>query len=158
MKFASLILPVVLAGALSAQTTAPAKAEEHHPQARNSQMMMQRLTKDLNLTADQQTKAKNIFDQSWAQRKAISPKLREERGAILNAIKSDNPREIDRLIQENSHLNAQAAEIHAKAMAKFYAMLNPDQKVKMDQRLNAFMHPMEHHAMHSTAGQTAGSR
>jgi protein CpxP len=151
MKFTPLILPVLLAAAMSAQTTAPANTPEHH---RNPQMMMQKLTSDLNLTADQQAKARAIFDQSRQQRKALAPKLREERGAVLNAIKTDNTRQIDRVIQENSQINAQAREIHAKAMAKFYAMLTPDQKAKMDQKMShsmgGSMGPRHH------AGQSAG--
>ena len=145
MKF-GLFLPAILAaGMLAAQSTPPAKTQthEHHQPG----VMMQRLTADLNLTAQQQAKAKTIFDQSWQQRKALAPKLKEERGAILNAIESDNVPQIDKLIQANTQLNAQAAEIHAKAMAQFYALLNPAQKVKMNQRLQHFMHPMgaEHH-------------
>lgn len=150
MKFTPLILPVLLAAAMSAQTTAPAKPQHQ----RNPQMMMQKLTSDLNLTADQQAKAQAIFDQSRQQRKALAPKLREERGAVLNAIKTDNTRQIDRVIQENSQVNAQAREIHAKAMAKFYAMLTPDQKAKMDQKMShsmgGSMGPRHH------AGQSAG--
>ena len=153
MKIEALILPVILAGAMSAQTaTPPANTQTHQ---RNHPQMMQKLTADLNLTADQQAKAKQIFDQSRQQRKALAPKLKEERGAVLQAIKTDNTAQIDRLIQQNSQVNAQAAEIHAKAMAKFYAILNPDQKAKMDQKMAHFMHPMG--PRHRAAGQ-ANSR
>jgi Spy/CpxP family protein refolding chaperone len=140
---------------LAAQSTAPANTapQEHHRQPQ----MMQKLTSDLNLSPDQQAKAKQIFDQSWQQRKALMPKLREERGAILNAIKTDNTGQIDRLIQANSQVNAQAAEIHAKAMAQFYAILNPAQKAKMDQKMAHFMHPMGPQHARSTQ-PSAGSR
>lgn len=145
MKFGPLILPVLLAGVMSAQTTPPAKAQEHQ---HNPQMMMQKLTADLNLTPDQQAKAKAIFDKSREQRTALAPKLREERGAVLNAIKTDNTAQIDRVIEENSQINAKAREIHAKAMARFYAILTPEQKAKMDQKMEHFMNPTgaAHHA------------
>ncbi|HUA83587.1 MAG TPA: Spy/CpxP family protein refolding chaperone [Bryobacteraceae bacterium] len=158
MKF-GLFLPAVLAAGMAvAQTTPPANTQANTPAKTETQtehrrpMMMRRLTADLNLTPQQQTEAKKIFDSSWQQRKALTPKLREERGAVLNAIKTDNVGEIDHLIQANSQLNAQAAEIHAKAMAQFYAMLNPAQKAKMDQKMAHFMHPMapEHHAPAAT--------
>ena len=157
MKFRTLFLPALLgAGILAAQTTPPANTPEHAHHSRAQ--MMQKLTSDLNLTADQQAQAKQIFEQSWQQRKALAPKLSEERGAVLNAIKTDNIAGIDQLIQANSRLNAQAAAIHAKAMAQFYAILNPQQKAKMDQKLAHFMHPMagEHHAR--TGEQPSGSR
>lgn len=160
MKF-GLFLPAVLAAGMAvAQTTPPVNTQTDTP-AKTDQtehrrpMMMRRLTADLNLTPQQQAKAKQIFDQSWQQRKPLTPKLREERGAVLNAIKTDNIGQIDHLIQANSQLNAQAAEIHAKAMARFYAMLNPSQKAKMDQKMAHFMHPMapEHHAPASTSSR-----
>jgi Spy/CpxP family protein refolding chaperone len=141
MKLESLFLPFFVAGMLSAQTPPPAQ----HPMAAhhqaNGQARLQKLTTDLNLTPDQQTQAKAIFQKSWEQAKALRPKLREERVAVLNAVRSDNEREIDRLIARSSQFNAQEREIHAKAMAKFYSILTPDQKTKMDQKLNAFMRP-----------------
>jgi len=160
MKFRTLFLPAVLGvGMLAAQTAPPAKTNtQEHAKQSGRQMMIEKLTSDLNLTPDQQAKAKQIFDQSWQQRKAIAPKLREERGAVLHAIKSNDVAQIDRLIQANSQLNAQAAEIHAKAMAQFYQILNPEQKTKMDQKLARFMNPMAgaHHHAHAT--EPGGSR
>jgi len=161
MKFRTLFLPAVLGvGMLAAQTTTPPArtAPPEHSQRGGRQMMLQKLTSDLNLTPDQQAKAKQIFDQSWQQRKAIAPKLKEERGAILAAIKSDNVTQIDRLIQQNSQLNAQAAEIHAKAMAQFYAILNPQQKAKMDQKLAHFLNPMARARHAGQSQQTSRSR
>jgi Spy/CpxP family protein refolding chaperone len=154
MKFGPLILPVILAGVMSAQTAPPAQAQGQHNHSQNNrpQKMMQKLTADLNLTADQQAKAKQIFHQSWEQRKALTPKLTEERSAVVNAIKTDNPAQIDRVIQQNEQVNAQAAEIHAKAMAKFYAILTPDQKAKMDQKMDHRMHRMEHAGQASSRG------
>lgn len=157
MKF-GLFLPAILAaGLVGAQTTAPVNTQAQNEKTQTQTehrrpMMMQKLTADLNLTPQQQAKAKQIFDRSWQERKAIAPKLREERGAVLNAIKTDNVQAIDHLIQANTQLNAQAAEIHAKAMAQFYATLNPAQKTKMDQKMAHFMHPMgpEHHAAAAT--------
>ena len=95
--------------------------------------MMQRLSSRLNLTADQQTQAKAIFQQSRAQMKTLAPKLREERQAISAAVKSDNEQQIDQVLNQDAQLNAQARAIHAKAMAKFYQLLTPDQKARFDQ-------------------------
>ena len=141
---------------LVAQTTPPANSQPQHAQHHPRQMMMQKLTADLKLTPDQQAKAKQIFAQSREQRKALAPKLREERGAVINAIKSDNVPQIDRAIRQNSQVNAQAAEIHARAMAQFYAILTPDQKAKMDQKLDRFMRPAA--ARHGHAARESNSR
>jgi Spy/CpxP family protein refolding chaperone len=159
MKFGLFVPAVLAAGMVMAQTTPPANTQANTPprteQTQNRRAtMLQRLTADLNLTPQQQTQAKQIFDQSWQQRKALAPKLQEERAAVINAIKTNNVREIDRLTQSNSQLNAQAEAIHAKAMAKFYTILDPAQKAKMDQKMANFMRPMgpEHHAPTASSG------
>ena len=94
---------------------------------------MQRLSRRLGLTADQQQQARAIFQQSRQDMKALQPKLKDEHQAIAAAVKSDNEKQIDQILQQDASLNAQARAIHAKAMAKFYQILTPDQKAKFDQ-------------------------
>jgi len=98
MKIGSLFLPLFVAACFCAQTT-PAPAHHRQP-------MLQKLTAELNLTADQQAQAKAIFQKSWEQRKALAPKLREERVAMFNAVKTDDEQQIDQVVQQNSRLNA----------------------------------------------------
>jgi Spy/CpxP family protein refolding chaperone len=62
----------------------------------------------------------------------LAPKLRDERVALKAAVRTDNEGQIDQILQQDSQLNAQARAIHAKAMAKFYQILNPDQKARFD--------------------------
>ncbi len=128
MKFGSFLLPLFAAGILSAQT-----APTPHHRVPGGQMM-QRLSTRLNLTADQQQQAKAIFQQSREQMKSLRPQLQQERQAISAAVKAGNEQQIDQILQQNAQLNAQARAIHAKAMAKFYQILTPDQKTKFDQR------------------------
>src|SRR5215475_5482471 len=138
MKLGSLFLSLFAAGllstqAVSAQTTQTAPKSHH----RVGRPMLQRLTAQLSLTADQQSQAKAIFQQSREQMKTIAPQLHEQRQAMANAVKSGNEAQIDQVTQQNVPLNAQARAIHAKAMAKFYQILTPDQKAKFDQMKNA---------------------
>jgi Spy/CpxP family protein refolding chaperone len=52
-------------------------------------------------------------------------------------VKSDNEAQIDQILQQNSQLDAQARAIHAKARAKFYAVLTPAQKTTYDQNMKS---------------------
>lgn len=130
MKLSPIFLPLFVAGILSAQT-APA------PHARAGDRMMQRLTAQLSLTPDQQAQAKAIFKDSRQQAQALMPQLKQERQAMASAVKSDNEAQIDQLSQQNSQLNAQVRAIHAKARAKFYAVLTPAQKATYDQNMKS---------------------
>ena len=94
--------------------------------------MVARLTKQLNLTPDQQNQARSIFADARKQAQGLAPKLRGERQAMSAAIKSDNEPQIDQIARQDAQLNSQARAIHAKAMAKFYSTLTPDQKAKFD--------------------------
>ena len=60
----------------------------------------------------------------------MGPNLQNERAALRTAVKTDNEPHIDRLLTQNATLNAQARAIQAKAMAKFYQILTPDQKAR----------------------------
>ncbi len=140
-KFGSLFLSLFAAGLLSAQTpaqpstqttTQPTTPMKNHHRVPGG-AMMQRLSKRLNLTADQQQQAKAIFQQARQQRMALAPKLKDEHQAMSAAVKSDNEQQIDQILQNNASLNAQARAIHAKAMAKFYQILTPEQKAQFDQ-------------------------
>jgi Spy/CpxP family protein refolding chaperone len=113
--------------------------------------MVARLTARLNLTPDQQNQARTIFQQARADAKALSPKLKNERVALRTAIKSDNEAQIDRILHQDSQLNVQARVIHAKAMAKFYQILNPDQKSRFD-NMSEHMGMRHHQAASPSAG------
>jgi protein CpxP len=94
--------------------------------------MVARLTRQLNLTPDQQNQAKSIFADARNQSKALAPKLREERQSMSAAIKSGNEAQIDQIARQDAPLNSQARAIRAKAMARLYSTLTPDQKAKFD--------------------------
>jgi len=133
MKLSTFLLPFCVAGMLAAQTTATTPQTAPKPHARRAHAdMVHRLSMRLKLTQDQQNQARAIFKQSRADAKSLSPNLRDERMALKTAVKTDNEPQIDRILQQDSQVNAQARAIHAKAMAKFYQILTPDQKAKFD--------------------------
>jgi Spy/CpxP family protein refolding chaperone len=130
MKPSLLIGAVMTAGLMLAQTPAPAP-----PPAAKAHGQMQRLTRNLNLTADQQSQVNQIFRESHKQNKGLTGQLRDSRVALNNAIKSGSEPQIDQITQQSSQLEAQLRANRAKTMAKFYSVLTPDQKAKVDARM-----------------------
>jgi Spy/CpxP family protein refolding chaperone len=106
---------------------------------------MARLTAGLNLTADQHKQVRQIFGQSRTEMKTLMPKFREDRAALAGAVKSDSEEQIDKVAQQDAQLRAQMEAIHAKTLAKFYSILTPDQKAKVDQRMNRMLGYFPHH-------------
>ena len=138
----------ILVSSAVAQTPAPSDQTQTQTQRARSHlranggMMVNRLAKRLNLTPDQQSQARTIFQNARQQAQALRPQLQTARQSMSAAIKSDNEAQIDQLSQQNAQLNSSMRAIHAKAMAKFYATLTPDQKAKFDamkanRRINA---------------------
>jgi Spy/CpxP family protein refolding chaperone len=87
----------------------------------------------LNLTAAQQEQANAIFE---AQRQAAEPvrtQLETAETALYDAAKRNaGDAELDRLAQAEAPLLAQLEAIRAKAFARFYAILTPDQREIID--------------------------
>lgn len=116
--------------------------------------MMRRMSVRLNLTADQQAKAKSIFGKARVEQRALGPKLREEHIALRAAVKTDNEGQIDRILQQNSQLNTQTRAIHTKAVAEFYQILTPAQKTQFD---HMFAHRSDRPGRHQSAQRTSTS-
>src|SRR5215831_4879827 len=136
MKIPLTFLAILMAGTLGAQQSAPSGV---NPSTTTGERVPRRshyarhLSRELNLTPDQQTKVKAIFADARQRREALVPKMREERAALKTAIKKGDDREIDRILHQDAQLNADFRAVHIKAMAKVYAILTPDQKTKFDQ-------------------------
>ena len=148
-KFLMIALGLATAGAMVAQTaqTPASPATEprtvHSTPRQSSQdwqgRVINRLTARYNLTPDQQTQVRAILKESREHNKALATQFREERMALVNAIKSDSLGQIDRITKQNVDMNTQMAANHMKTVARIYAILTPDQKAKFDARLDRLM-------------------
>lgn len=160
MRAISLAIPLVAAGLMFAQTAPspqaapPATSQKAPHRARN--WRMRRLTARLNLTPDQQAKSRAIFQKTREDTRALAPQLRAERQAMMTAVKSDSPDQIQAISQQNAALNAKAHAIHTQGIADFYAILNPDQKAKFDRRLDHKFGPGRMHPRSPAADQSKG--
>jgi Spy/CpxP family protein refolding chaperone len=139
MKPLTVLIPLALAGALMAQTSAPpasnpstpAPNARHFAKARGDEAV-NRLTRRLSLTPDQQSQVKSIFAAARAQAKPLRAMMREERVSLHTAVKNDSEQQIDQITHQNADLLAKMQAVHAKAMAKVYAILTPEQKAKFE--------------------------
>jgi protein CpxP len=85
----------------------------------------------LNLTADQKTQTQAIAKDARTQVAALAPQLKDQRAAVQEAIqKNADDNTIQNLAAKQGDLQARLAAIRIKAMAKFYALLTPEQKTK----------------------------
>jgi Spy/CpxP family protein refolding chaperone len=121
---------LLAAGLALAQTPQPAPAPQPRAHVR---MGMGRMAQQLNLTPDQQTQAKAIFQSTRQSTAALRTQMRDARQALSNAVKSNAPdAQIDQLSANVGALSGQLTAARTKAFAKFYAILTPDQKATLD--------------------------
>jgi Spy/CpxP family protein refolding chaperone len=93
----------------------------------------ERMAQTLNLTAAQKEQAKTIFSDAKAKAQPIRQQLRENREAIHAAVKANDTAKIEDLAAQHGSLNGKVVAIRAEAMAKFYSILTPQQRIKADQ-------------------------
>ncbi len=96
-------------------------------------MFRPRMMQSLNLTEDQKTQAKAIFQQARQNSQPIVQELKQNREALAAAVKANDTAQIQSLSAKQGSLRGQLLTIHSEAMAKFYGTLTPDQKAKADQ-------------------------
>jgi Spy/CpxP family protein refolding chaperone len=120
---------MVLAQAPASGTQpAPEKAPFAHPMFGHEQMM-----KNLDLTPAQKQQADTIFGNAREKARPIRQEIQQNREALHAAMKANNTAQIERLSTQQGNLMGKALAIRTESMAKFYATLTPEQRMKADQ-------------------------
>ncbi len=102
-----------------------------------------RIVRALDLTAPQKQQAKQIFQQANQSGKPIRQQLQENRQALAEAIKTNNIVQIQQLSTNEGGLQGQLVNNRSTALAKFYAILTPDQQAKLDQMMKRLKNPLK---------------
>jgi Spy/CpxP family protein refolding chaperone len=143
-RLAKMLLPgLVAAGLLAAQTPQPTPGQT--PGAPSGKMharagRMHRLAQLLNLSPDQKTQAKAIFQAARTNAQPLAAQMRDARAALANAVKSSAPdAEIDRLSNNAGSVATQLTALRTKTFARFYTILTPDQKDKLNAVMDRFL-------------------
>ena len=103
------------------------------PGFHRGERMKQLLATQLELTDAQKIQAKTIFETARQQAEPVVQQLKQGHEAVAAAVKANkSDQEIQQLANAQGALAGQLGGIHAKAMAKFYATLTPEQKDKAD--------------------------
>jgi Spy/CpxP family protein refolding chaperone len=132
MKIKNRILAA--AGTLVLATGAFAAAEqarEHRAHNRGGHFL-ERAATQLELTDSQKQFAQSVFKENREAARPLMQQLRQGREQMAAAVKANNDAEITRIANQQAQLTAQLHALQAKALAKFYAQLTPEQKAKAD--------------------------
>ena len=137
MKNSILVVPLLTAAALMAQSATPQPSTQQTPSVQHTAKArrhdpVQRLSRRLDLTPDQQKQARAMFRDASAQAKPLRAQMHQERASLNMAVKADSEQQIDQITHQNADVLAQLQAIHVKTMAKLYSILTPDQKAKFD--------------------------
>jgi Spy/CpxP family protein refolding chaperone len=134
MRMRFLALPLVIAGAMfgqgSTSTTTPPD-----PTARMEQM----LTRVLQLDAGQQSQVHTILSDLKLANQGLGGQLSTLRKSLLDAVKANDPNQIDALTQQIAGLDQQLSANRAKAAGKIYAILTDSQRGVVGQGLGMLM-------------------
>ena len=129
-------IAALASGMAFAQSPAPASPQpppaQHHQ--RNRGQRFEKMAARLNLTDVQKQQARSIWQSARESSRPVAQQLRQSRQALRDAAKSGkSDAEIDQLSAAVGNLDGQMAAVRAKAFAKFYALLTPEQRTMADQ-------------------------
>jgi Spy/CpxP family protein refolding chaperone len=136
------VVPVLASGMLFAQTPAPSNPAQPPTQNRqwNRGRRFDRMAAKLNLTDAQKQQAKSILQTARGSSKPVAQQLRQTRLALRDAIRAGQPdAAIDQISGNAGSLEGQMTAIRAKAFARVYALLTPEQRTTADQVHGMFM-------------------
>jgi periplasmic protein CpxP/Spy len=97
----------------------------------------------LNLTAAQKQQADSIFGDARRKAEPLRQEMRQNRAALYAAVKANNESQIMRLSSQQGELKGKALAIRSGAMAKFYAILTPEQRTMAEQMRSRMRSRME---------------
>ena len=92
-----------------------------------------RMIKELNLSATQKQQAKSIFQSARQTAQPLAQQLKQDRAALTVAIQAGDSAKIQQVSTEMGSLRGNVLAVRSQAMAKFYALLTPDQKIKAEE-------------------------
>jgi len=158
LLFPSILLAGLSAVRVVAQTTASPGVPAHEPGVRAQTMHERmaaeeaamlgmrdlRIAAELNLTADQQTKIRNAFDEASEFRRGIAGQNRELRDQLVAAVKAGDLAMIDQISEAFGMILQQQIAFQAKTVAKVYAILTPEQKSKLDEEVRISLGALDH--------------
>ena len=122
---------VLAAGtALAQSSAAPAPA-----QARTGvrARVRSRLLQELNLSQAQKDQTRAIAQETRQSAKPLVDQLRANREVLQAAVKANDMPQIEQLSAAQGELRGQLLKVRSEALAKFYNLLNADQRAKADQ-------------------------
>jgi Spy/CpxP family protein refolding chaperone len=93
------------------------------------------LARSLDLTDAQKTQIEAIRQEAETQSKNLQEMLRTDNSALTDAVKANNTGLITTLTQRIGGTQGQLLAIRANAGAKIYALLTPEQKSKLGDRV-----------------------
>jgi Spy/CpxP family protein refolding chaperone len=128
LHFTVPLAALAVVGLLSAQPPAAGHRAERRGKARAF------IASYLGLTESQKTRAKEIFEAARVQAQPVAAQLKQGHQALREAVKAGkSDAEIDALARQQGALMGQLSATRAKAFAKLYTLLTPEQKDKADQ-------------------------
>lgn len=119
-------------GSLFAATTGPTTSSAPmHRQWQNQHQFARFMESYLNLTPQQRTQDKAIFQSAREQSMPVRQQLMQTRHSLRDAIKANDMASIQKLSSSQGNEIGQLTAIRSDAMAKAYQNLNPAQRQKL---------------------------
>ena len=117
--------------ALAAGLTAAVAKQEAGGKGRHHDWMLARMTKELNLTSDQQAKIKSILEVQRAKMQPLRQQLRQNRLAeSSNSAATFNEAQVRSYAEKQAQIMTDLTVERERTKSQIFAVLTPDQRTK----------------------------
>jgi Spy/CpxP family protein refolding chaperone len=130
-KLALIVVMLLPAGLLVAQGPAPQPAAGNRPDF--AQRRIDFLSTALSLTDAQKQQATEFFNTARQENQPLEESMKQARTTLVEAAESGEEAQLDQAAAKVGTLCGQMAAVRAKAFAKLYSVLTPEQRQKADQ-------------------------
>lgn len=125
-----IVMTLISAGLVRPQGPAP-QAAGNRPDF--AQRRIDFLSTALNLTEAQKQQATEFFTAARQENQPLEEGMKQARTTLVDAAESGDEAQLDQAATKVGTLSGQMAAVRAKAFAKLYSVLTPEQRQKADQ-------------------------
>jgi Spy/CpxP family protein refolding chaperone len=119
--------------ALAALVAATVFGQAQARQAAGRKAARQQIFQALNLSKEQKLQARTILQNFAQSAKPVAQQLKQNREALAAAVTGNDTPKIKELSTTQGELRGQVLGLRSEAMAKFYAILTPQQRTAAEQ-------------------------
>jgi Spy/CpxP family protein refolding chaperone len=137
-----LIVPIIVVVILVSLGVVSCGGPRRGGHANKTDYVVKKLSKELDLTEDQQTRVRDLADRTWADMESRKPDWQSKREEVKGLFLSEEltPEDVEQFVEQNTPDHEEMRSLFAERLAEFHAILTPDQREELVETVDRKWH------------------